>query len=85
VVDRDGELEDPSARLDLMTALAEATGGEVLSGTGPDPAGMAVRSNPSVFSSESQAKPLWDTAWLLLLIGLPLGLEWALRRRLGLP
>jgi len=84
VVDRDGELEDPKSRLDLMTALADTTGGNILSGSSPDPFGMAVRRNPSVVTTDSQATPLWDAPWLLLLIGLPLGLEWALRRRLGL-
>jgi uncharacterized membrane protein len=85
VVDRDGESADPSARPELMAALADVTGGKALPSVSPDPSAMVLRRTSTLVSSDRQWSPLWDSGWLLLLIGLALGAEWSHRRRLGLP
>ena len=84
VHDREGELEDPRTQVELMTALAETTGGRVLKGGSPDPNGMVVEPRQLMFTREQRSRPLWDRPWILFLLGLPLGVEWVLRRRSGL-
>ncbi len=83
VNDRLGELEDPRTRPDLMAAIAESTGGEVL-GPDPDPSKLIRRPADSLLAVDRRVEPLWGHPLLLLLLALPLGSEWILRRRMGL-
>ena len=83
VTDRNGELENPRIQPELMAALAEATGGEVLP-TAPDPRDAARKPADSLLATDRHSDPLWSQPALLLLLVLPLGAEWVLRRRLGL-
>lgn len=84
VSDRQGELEDPTARPDLLGALAAATGGEVLTGANPDPRDAATSQANAVVAVDRATEPVWNHYGLLLLLLLPLGIEWILRRRFGL-
>ena len=84
VVERRGELADPRSRADLMAALSEATGGAVLQGEAPDPRDMERRPANTLLAMERRVEVLWSRWWWLLLAVVPLGVEWTLRRRLGL-
>jgi len=84
VSERQGELENPRAEPELMTALARGTGGAVLEGESPDPGSMALSSERSLLTLDRRIEPLWDRWWWLLLSVLPLATEWTIRRRLGL-
>jgi len=83
VSDRQGELEDPSPRPALMAAIAEATGGEVLDPR-PDPRRATRRPVDALLATERSVESLWAHPLLLLLLVVPLGAEWVLRRRMGL-
>lgn len=83
VNDRLGELENPSPRPELMAAIAEATGGEVV-GPDPDPRDLERRPADSLLAVDRRVEALWSHPALLLLLVLPLGGEWILRRRMGL-
>jgi uncharacterized membrane protein len=84
VLDRDGELEDPGTQPTLMAAIAKATGGHIFESDRPDPRMMTFRRTEVLFTTQSRSVPLWDQGWCLGLLGLALGLEWVLRRRIGL-
>jgi len=84
VSERRGELADPRSRADLMAALAQGSGGAVLQGQQPDPRDMVRRARNTALSVDRRAEPLWSRWWWLLVLVLPLALEWTLRRRLGL-
>ena len=84
VTDREGELEDPAARPDLMAAIARATGGISASEPPPRPQDAPRRPVDALLATDREVDPLWSRSWLLLLLVLPLGAEWVLRRRLGL-
>jgi hypothetical protein len=84
VSERQGELEDPRAQPELMSALARGSGGVVLEGEHPDPELMVLSDKHSLLTVDRRVEPLWDRWWLLLLAVLPLAAEWTLRRRLGL-
>jgi hypothetical protein len=83
VTDREGELEDPRTRPDLMAAIAAATGGQAFDRP-PDPGDAPARPSDSLRAVDRRAEPAWARCpWLFLLV-LPLGAEWVLRRRAGL-
>ena len=84
VKEREGELEDPAARPDLMAAIARATGGISASEPPPRPQDAPRRPVDALLATDREVDPLWSRSWLLLLLVLPLGAEWVLRRRLGL-
>lgn len=84
VSDREGELEEPAVRPALLAAVAAATEGDVLDGPNPDPRTMARRDEDVEGALDRTVKPLWASPWLLGLLMLPLGIEWVLRRRMGL-
>ncbi len=84
VSDREGELEDPAVRPELMAAVAAATGGVVLEGPAPDPREMTRRDEDVEGALDRTIEPLWARPWMLGLLMLPLGIEWVLRRRMGL-
>jgi hypothetical protein len=83
VSDRRGELEDPRVRADLLAAVARGTGGVLLEGSSPDPRGMVRRAKKELLSLDRRSEPAFSWPLLLLLL-LPLGGEWILRRRFGL-
>lgn len=84
VTDREGELEDPAARPELMAAIARATGGTSSAGEGPAPEDAPRRPVDALLATDRDVDPLWNRSWLLALLVLPLGAEWVLRRRMGL-
>lgn len=84
VQDREGELENPRVRRELMAAIAAATGGVELEADSPDPTQAPRQDVAMLLAVDRQSRPMWDRAWLLFLLGLPLGMEWILRRRVGL-
>jgi uncharacterized membrane protein len=74
---------DAAPRPELLSALAEATGGafEALPGDGLPRLAMA---DPEVVEiGRRKAVPIWDRAWFLVALALSLGGEWVLRRRWG--
>lgn len=83
VTDREGELEDPAAKPGLLAAIAEATGGEHFT-SAPNPRDAERRPVDALLATHREVDPLWAHPALLLLLILPLGGEWILRRRMGL-
>ena len=83
VTDREGELEHPRVRPDMMAAIAEATGGKAFKAA-PDPREAPRKVADSLLATDRTVEALWSHPLLLLLLVLPLGAEWVLRRRLGL-
>lgn len=83
VADREGELEDPRVRPDLLAAIAGATGGLAWTDA-PDPSDASARPAEQLRATDRRVEPAWARGpWLALLV-LPFGLEWVLRRRVGL-
>jgi uncharacterized membrane protein len=83
VNDREGELEEPGVRQDLLAALADATGGKSWT-EAPDPLDAPTRPSHQLRAVDRTVEPAWARGpWLLLLV-LPFGAEWILRRRSGL-
>ena len=75
------ESENPSQDVKLLTSLTEGTGGKYLSleeAQGQILELLPDRSEPIVI--DEQLKTLWDKQWLMYLMVVLLGLEWALRR-----
>ena len=83
ISDRGGELENPRVRRDLLAAVAEVTGGEAWI-EAPDPDDLPRKAADSLLAVDRRSEPLWASPWLLAALVLPLGLEWVLRRRMGL-
>lgn len=83
VTDREGELEDPGARPELLAAIAQRTGGTAFSGP-PDPDDVPRRPVDALLATDRTVDPLWARGWWMALLVLPFGLEWFLRRRMGL-
>lgn len=78
------ELLDPAARPVLLRDLAWATGGRGLAED--DDLGPVLRGlGPGARVTQLTAIPAWDRGWWLLLVCMPLALEWFLRRRWGAP
>lgn len=77
------ELEDPAAQPELLEALASATGGRSID-SGDDLADLDLQLQPTHKRTRSVSTPDWDRWVWLLLAGIPLGIEWLLRRRWGL-
>jgi hypothetical protein len=83
VTDREGELADPAAKPDLLAAIAQATGGKAFT-EAPDPLDATRLPIDALMATDRKVEPLWAHPLLLLLLVLPLGGEWILRRRMGL-
>ena len=83
VSDRGGELEDPRVRRDLLASLSGATGGEAWVEP-PEPKELPRKAADALLAVDRTSEPLWGSPWLLLALVAPLGLEWVLRRRMGL-
>src|SRR6266540_799949 len=74
---------DAAPRPELLSAIAEASGGafEALPGGGlPD---LRLAEPEVVEIGRRKAIPIWDRAWILAALALALGGEWILRRRWG--
>jgi uncharacterized membrane protein len=74
---------DAAPRPELLSALAEATGGafDTIPGGGLPRLAMA---DPEVVEiGRRKAVPIWDRAWTLAVLALALAGEWVLRRRWG--
>jgi hypothetical protein len=83
--DTDREMRDLRARPDLMSALAQLSGGEslALSDTDPEQLAALFQTAPPA-ATEYRQRPIWDQAWILgTILGL-LSLEWGLRRWSGM-
>jgi len=83
--DQQGEFLDPKVRPELLAALSSATGGKALRGRDPDPRAAVTRAGDSVLAVDRKVEALWNRWWFLVALVLPLGAEWATRRRMGLP
>ena len=74
---------DAAPRPELLSAVAEATGGafSALPGGGlPD---LRLADPEVVEIGRRKAVPIWDRAWYLVALAAALGAEWVLRRRWG--
>ncbi len=77
------EITDAAPRPELLRALAEATGGDVVPATAAKISRFAYRDPRRVEIGERQVRPLWDRLGTILLLAITLGAEWILRRRWG--
>jgi hypothetical protein len=82
--DVEPEMANTDMQMERLRRIAEVTGGKCL--------GMLeVRDLPSLLSLERHEEtyttglPLWDTAWVMLLLVALMGTEWIVRRRYDLP
>jgi len=76
---------DLKARPDLMSRLAEESGGAVLTGTDPAELAKALGEHwERTRSRQVRRVPAWDRAWVLALVFALWATAWGLRRSAGL-
>lgn len=76
----DPESSAPSARPDILAALAETTGGDVLRSPVDAAAWLRHATRESVSPSAAGRRPSWDRLWALLTVLSLLSADWLLRR-----
>ncbi len=81
---QDAERTDVAVRRDTMRAIAEATGGAVLSPEDADLASLELRDAGVERVEKREHRPLWNTIYLLVALLAFAATEWALRRYWGL-
>jgi uncharacterized membrane protein len=74
---------DAAPRPDLLSAIAEATGGRFTALPGGSLPELALSDPEVVEIGRRKAVPIWDHAWFLAALALTLAGEWVLRRRWG--
>jgi hypothetical protein len=74
---------DAAPRPELLSAIAEATGGAFDVLPGGDLPRLALADPEVVEIGRRKSVPIWDRAWYLAALALALGGEWILRRRWG--
>jgi uncharacterized membrane protein len=74
---------DAAPRPELLSALAEATGGAFTALPGGGLPRLAMSDPEVVEIGRRKAVPVWDRAWALVALALALAGEWVLRRRWG--
>jgi uncharacterized membrane protein len=74
---------DAAPRPELLSALAEASGGAFDALPGGDLPSLRLTDPEVVEVGRRRSVPIWDRAWLLAALALTLGAEWVLRRRFG--
>ncbi len=74
---------DAAPRPELLSAIAETTGGAFDAIPGGDLPNLALANPEVVEIGRRKAVPVWDRAWYLAALALALASEWGLRRRWG--
>lgn len=74
---------DAAPRPELLSAIAEATGGHFAVAPDERVPALALADPEVVEIGRRKALPLWDRVWYLGALALALGAEWVLRRRWG--
>jgi uncharacterized membrane protein len=74
---------DAAPRPDLLSAIAEASGGAFAAIPGGDLPDLRVSDPEVVEIGRRKAVPIWDRAWFLVALAMALAGEWLLRRRWG--
>jgi hypothetical protein len=74
---------DAAPRPELLSALAEASGGAFETIPGGDLPELRIADPEVVEIGRRKAVPIWDRAWYLAAFALALAGEWVLRRRWG--
>jgi hypothetical protein len=74
---------DAAPRPELLSAIAEATGGRFSALPGGSLPELALADPEVVEIGRRKAVPIWDRAWFLGALALSLAGEWILRRRWG--
>ncbi|BDG06116.1 glutamine amidotransferase [Anaeromyxobacter oryzae] len=74
---------DVAPRPELMSAIAEATGGRASALPGGDLPDLALQEADVVEIGRRKAVPIWDRWWTLAALAGALAAEWVLRRRWG--
>jgi len=74
---------DAAPRPELLSAVAEATGGASAVLPGGDLPALAMTDPEVVEIGRRKDVPIWDRWWYLAALALALGAEWVLRRRWG--
>jgi len=74
---------DAAPRPELLSALAETTGGGFEAIPGGDLPKLSLADPEVVEIGRRKALPIWDRAWYLVALALALAGEWVLRRRWG--
>ncbi len=77
------ELADIEPRNDLLAALAGASGGVALEADEVSPSDLTFAPAQVEQVNRRRVIDLWNSGWVLALLGLLLGAEWTLRRRWG--
>ncbi len=77
------EDSDAAPRPDLLSAVAEATGGAFSAIPGGRMPRLEIADPEVVEIGRRKAVPIWDRAWYLAALALTLAAEWVLRRRWG--
>lgn len=77
------EAADAAPRPELLSAIADATGGGFSALPGGGLPALALADPEVVEIGRRKDVPIWDKGWLLALLALTLGGEWVLRRRWG--
>ncbi|MFN0127655.1 MAG: glutamine amidotransferase [Verrucomicrobiales bacterium] len=76
----DPESSAPSARPDILAALAETTGGDVLQSANDAAAWLRKASREATSPSAAGRRPSWDRLWALVTVLALLSADWLLRR-----
>lgn len=76
----DPETTEPSARPDILAALAESSGGKVLHSAGEAAAWLAARTAALNAPERAGARPAWDRMWVLAAVLFLLSADWLIRR-----
>jgi hypothetical protein len=77
------EDSDAAPRPELLSALAEASGGAFETVPGGDMPDLQLADPQVVEIGRRRAVPIWDRAWVLVALAATLAGEWVLRRRWG--
>lgn len=77
------ELGLPLPRPDVLRLVASATGGQYHSMASTRLSELPFKDPKLVEIGQRRSEPLWDKAWVLVVLCLLLGSEWLLRRRWG--
>jgi uncharacterized membrane protein len=76
----DPETSDPSARPDILAALAEVSGGRVLHSAGEASSWLTARTEKLNSPERAGVMPAWDRTWVMASVLLLLTADWLIRR-----
>ena len=75
------EFDQPALRADLLSRLAEKSGGRYIPANELDALDRILADLEPLVRTQRREKPLWNAPGLLVLLAAVFGLEWILRKR----